>query len=155
MLNIFQDSKFHIRFFRILWFFVVVIGLTLFVYQVTDRIIVYYQRNTNVDVAVKYVPSVEFPSVTICNQNQFRLESHIFKISSTWRRYLWDIETKLFIVTFCYICRITSTVNWKLYNFINDYFSQTHASGSAITHKFDSKKNFSSLIKYTALQIEL
>ena len=58
--------------FRILWFFVVVLGVTLFVYQVTDRIIVYYQRNTNVDVAVNYVPSVEFPSVTICNQNQFR-----------------------------------------------------------------------------------
>ena len=58
--------------FRILWFFVILIGVTLFIYQVTDRIIVYYQRNTNVDVAVKYVPSVEFPSVTICNQNQFR-----------------------------------------------------------------------------------
>ena len=78
----------------------VVIGVTLFVYQVTDRIIVYYQRNTNVDVAVKYVPSAEFPSVTICNQNQFRLESQILKISSTWRRYPWDMETKLFIVTF-------------------------------------------------------
>ena len=48
------------------------IGVTLFVYQVTDRIIVYYQGNTNVDVAVKYVSSVEFPTVTICNQNQFR-----------------------------------------------------------------------------------
>ena len=64
-------------------FFVVVIGVTLFVYQVTDRTIVYYQRNTNVDVAVKYVPSVEFPNVTICNQNQFRLESQIFEIVST------------------------------------------------------------------------
>ena len=57
---------------RILWLFVVVTGVTLFAYQVTDRIIVYYQRNTNVDVEVKYVSSVEFPSVTICNQNQFR-----------------------------------------------------------------------------------
>ena len=57
---------------RILWFFAIVIGVLLFAYQVTDRIIVYYQRNTNVDVAVKYVPSVNFPSVTICNQNQFR-----------------------------------------------------------------------------------
>ena len=58
--------------FRILRFFVVVIGVLLFAHQITDRTIVYYQRNTNVDVAVKYVPSVEFPSVTICNQNQFR-----------------------------------------------------------------------------------
>ena len=56
---------------------VVIIGVTLFAYQVTDRIIVYCQRNTNVDVAVKYVPSVEFPSVTICNQNQFRYLFHI------------------------------------------------------------------------------
>ena len=61
-----------INFFRILWFFVVIVGVMLFAYQVTDRIMVYYQRNTNVDVEVKYVPSVEFPSVTICNQNQFR-----------------------------------------------------------------------------------
>ena len=60
---------------RFLWFFVILIGVTLFAYQVTDRIIVYYQRNTNVDVAVKYVPSVEFPSVTICNQNQFRYKN--------------------------------------------------------------------------------
>ena len=43
--------------FRILWFFVIVIGVTLFTYQVTDRIIVYYRRKTNVDVAVKYVQS--------------------------------------------------------------------------------------------------
>ena len=35
--------------FRILWFFIVVIGVTLFIYQVTDRTIVYYQRNTNVE----------------------------------------------------------------------------------------------------------
>ena len=37
-----------------------------------SNVILYYQRNTNVDVEVKYVLSVEFPSVTICNQNQFR-----------------------------------------------------------------------------------
>ena len=57
---------------RILWFLVVITGVMLFTYQVTDRVIVYYQRNTNVDVVVKYFPSVEFPSVTICNQNKFR-----------------------------------------------------------------------------------
>ena len=57
---------------RILWFLVVIIGVMLFAYQVTDRVIIYYQHNTNVDVEVKYVSSVEFPSVTICKQNQFR-----------------------------------------------------------------------------------
>ena len=66
-----------------MWFIIVVIGVTLFIYQVTDRVIVYYQRNTNVDVAVKYVQSVEFPSVTICNQNQFRsVSSSATKTSS-------------------------------------------------------------------------
>ena len=70
---------------RILWFFVVVIGVTLFVYQVTDRIIVYYQRNTNVDVEVKYVSSVEFPSVTICNQNQFR---YVFYLKFNFKQWI-------------------------------------------------------------------
>ena len=79
---------FYMTFFviRILWFLVVIIGVMLFAYQVTDRVIIYYQHNTNVDVEVKYAPSVEFPSVTICNQNQFR---YVFNLKFNLEQWIY------------------------------------------------------------------
>ena len=50
-----------------------VVAVTLFVAQVGQRMAVYFQYKTNVDVEVKYVETVDFPSVTVCNQNNYRL----------------------------------------------------------------------------------
>ena len=50
----------------------VVVAVTLFVAQVGQRMAVYFQYKTNVDVEVKYVETVDFPSVTICNQNNYK-----------------------------------------------------------------------------------
>ena len=115
---------------RILWFFVVIIGVTLFVYQVTDRVIVYYQRNTNVDVAIKYVPSVEFPSVTICNQNQFRY------------KFFPNLQILVFLylmnnyVVFNFCFRITSTAKRGMYGFINNFFSSANTTGNKFITSF-------------------
>ncbi len=51
---------------------VVAVSIVLFVGQVGSRIAVYFEYKTNVDVEVKYVTTLDFPSVTICNQNNFR-----------------------------------------------------------------------------------
>ena len=53
---------------------VVIIAIGIFVGQVGTRIAVYFQYKTNVDVKVKYVDEIDFPSVTICNQNNYRYD---------------------------------------------------------------------------------
>ena len=50
----------------------VLVAVGVFVGQVGTRTAVYFQRKTNVDVKVEYVEQIDFPSVTICNQNSYR-----------------------------------------------------------------------------------
>ncbi len=50
----------------------VVLAILLFVAQVGQRMAVYFQYKTNVAVEVKYTDTITFPSVTICNQNNYR-----------------------------------------------------------------------------------
>ncbi len=58
--------------FRILWVVAVLVAVTLFLYQVGMRTHEYSQYNTNINVEVKFVPELKFPSVTLCNQKTFR-----------------------------------------------------------------------------------
>ena len=44
----------------------------IFIGQVGNRVAVFFQYKTNVAVKVKYLKEIDFPSVTICNQNNFR-----------------------------------------------------------------------------------
>ncbi len=62
----------NLLFFRVLWFVAVLVAVTLFLYQVGMRTQQYFQYNTNINVEVKFEPQLEFPSVTVCNQNSFR-----------------------------------------------------------------------------------
>ena len=50
----------------------VVLAVLIFVVQVSQRTVVYFQYKTNVAVEVKYIDKITFPSVTICNQNNYR-----------------------------------------------------------------------------------
>ena len=50
----------------------VLTAVMFFVVQVGIRIGVYFEYNTNVDVDVKFPTRIEFPSVTICNENHYR-----------------------------------------------------------------------------------
>ncbi len=50
----------------------VLVAVTLFLYQVGMRTKEYFQYDTNINVEVKFVPEVQFPGVTVCNQNTFR-----------------------------------------------------------------------------------
>ena len=57
---------------RVLWFLVTLAAISLFLVQVGLRIYDYYDYKSNVDVKLIYVDKLEFPSVTICNQNNYR-----------------------------------------------------------------------------------
>ena len=51
---------------------VVVLAVLLFVAQVSQRMVVYFQFKTNVAVEVKYTDVITFPALTLCNQNNYR-----------------------------------------------------------------------------------
>ena len=59
--------------FRLLWILCVCGAITLFLVQVYDRAQTYFNYKTNTNVEVVYVSEVSFPSVTICNQNNYWL----------------------------------------------------------------------------------
>ena len=46
--------------------------MILFVYQVADRTLDYFDYNTTVSVKVRYKDQVPFPAVTVCDINTFR-----------------------------------------------------------------------------------
>ena len=57
---------------RVIWVACVSAAMILFVYQVADRTLVYFDYNTTVSVKVRYKEEVPFPAVTICDINTFR-----------------------------------------------------------------------------------
>ena len=57
---------------RAVWVICVTTAMFLFVYQVADRTSVYFRYNTTVSVNIRYIKSVPFPAVTLCNINTFR-----------------------------------------------------------------------------------
>lgn len=57
---------------RVLWVLCVLSAIAFFTAQVYDRVIVYYNYETNVNVQVLFSDKMDFPAVTICNQNTFR-----------------------------------------------------------------------------------
>ena len=57
---------------RVLWTIGVVLATSIFFWFMSDRLIYLYSYPKAVDVEVIYTDSVDFPAVTICNQNVFR-----------------------------------------------------------------------------------
>ncbi len=47
--------------------------------------LIFFQYKTNVNVEVRYVRSIDYPSVSICNQNNYRLEIG-YPRGVTWAR---------------------------------------------------------------------
>ena len=77
-------------YFRVIWIACVSAAMILFVYQVADRTLVYFDYNTTVSVKVRYTDVVPFPAVTVCNINTFRYVSLLknnlvlFKLCRYW-----------------------------------------------------------------------
>ena len=68
LVNVVKDT----RTCRLLWLAVFTGALILFIGQVGSRMEVFFEYKTNVAVTLKYAKQIEFPSVTLCNQNSYR-----------------------------------------------------------------------------------
>ena len=58
--------------FRILWVLVVIGAIIFFSIQVKDRIAAYLRHESIVNFEVRYTDKLDYPAITICNQNTFR-----------------------------------------------------------------------------------
>ena len=58
--------------FRFLWFLVMTVSTSLFVYVTVNRLILYFKYTSKAAVEIAYVDKLAFPTVTVCNHNQFR-----------------------------------------------------------------------------------
>lgn len=71
-----------------MWVVCVIAAILFFVIQVSLRVAVYFQYNTNVEVEKVYKSTIQFPAVTLCNQNNYRSassESHATVVpKQTW-----------------------------------------------------------------------
>ena len=64
---------------RSLWAVAVLTAVVLFAVQVISRFDDYFSYPSTVNVDVVYVDEIEFPAVTLCNQNSFRSALNINK----------------------------------------------------------------------------
>ncbi|XP_063401431.1 uncharacterized protein LOC134685567 [Mytilus trossulus] len=99
---------------KVLW--VCVIGLCggIMAYNMSDRLMYYLQSPVNVNVKVHHNTSLIFPSVTICNQNAFRLTA---ANEHNW----YD-----FIETLYNSNRTSTGIDWKKYNATDLTFSELY-----------------------------
>ncbi|CAG2241766.1 unnamed protein product [Mytilus edulis] len=65
-----EHSSFSIR--RLLWFLLILACFGGLVFQIVDRVTYYFGWPVTVNVGVNYNKTLEFPAVTICNQNAFK-----------------------------------------------------------------------------------
>lgn len=57
---------------RIFWIVLLLACLAVLVYQIVDRVTHFYSYPVTVNVKVNYNTTLDFPAVTICNQNAFK-----------------------------------------------------------------------------------
>ena len=62
----------HPVFYRVLWIAMILAALAVFMYYLSDRLILYFEYQKTVNVEVNYVDSMEFPAISICNENVFK-----------------------------------------------------------------------------------
>ncbi|OWF42348.1 Acid-sensing ion channel 1 [Mizuhopecten yessoensis] len=67
---------------KLLWLMMICACTSVLVYQIVDRVGYYYGWPVTVNVRVNYNTSLQFPSITICNQNAFKAS-----ISNQLNRY--------------------------------------------------------------------
>src|ERR1700733_900477 len=58
--------------FRLIWIVLILISLGLFLYLVVTKVNLMNSHQRNVNIDVFYNDTIQFPTVTICNQNPFR-----------------------------------------------------------------------------------
>lgn len=57
---------------RILWSILILFGLCFMIYQIQDRFTAYLKYETTTTIKDRYNPHLQFPAVTICNENRMK-----------------------------------------------------------------------------------
>ena len=74
-------NSYNSRLYRLFWFVILIVALGLFSYMLSLNVIKLTSFPVSVDVNDDYQIPLEFPAVTICNENKFRLVEYNIKIS--------------------------------------------------------------------------
>ncbi|RCN30367.1 hypothetical protein ANCCAN_23859 [Ancylostoma caninum] len=67
-----QDYMFVQNFSRYIWCFIIVIFVILALIQIYYQIMLFYSEPVATNIEVEYPSTIAFPTVAICNNNQFR-----------------------------------------------------------------------------------
>jgi len=57
---------------RVVWLLLILLSFSVFAYMTSTKLVYLLSYPKNVDLNVEFKPTLEFPSVTICNNNYFR-----------------------------------------------------------------------------------
>ncbi|XP_064628200.1 uncharacterized protein LOC135487906 [Lineus longissimus] len=95
-----QDTTFHgVRFVtmhqagfsrRLLWAFVILAASFYLIYQIQDRINYFLSEPILVSVAITFNDTLRFPSIAICNQNQFRFTAAVDRKYSSYLEQIFN-----------------------------------------------------------------
>ncbi|ELU18124.1 hypothetical protein CAPTEDRAFT_206790 [Capitella teleta] len=66
-----EEQPFNVR--RVIWVVLVLAGLGAFFYQMTTSVLAFIGFPVTVNIRINYNQTIEFPAVTICNHNSFRM----------------------------------------------------------------------------------
>ena len=69
--NCFDKSRSKLR--RVLWALLIILGIGVALYQISDRITYYFSYPTSTDINMINADELDFPQVTICNENAARM----------------------------------------------------------------------------------
>ncbi|XP_013405367.1 uncharacterized protein LOC106170158 [Lingula anatina] len=69
--KIVEDTPFMLR--RVIWIFLVLLGAGLFLMQLIGCVVYYRSWPVTVNVKINYADKINFPAVTICNLNAFKM----------------------------------------------------------------------------------
>ena len=64
--------KHHIFSYRVIWVLIVCAGVITFGVQIAHNVATFLEYHVTVNVKINYNTSLEFPAVSLCNQNDFR-----------------------------------------------------------------------------------
>ena len=73
-LNLFLscEENIHIIYCRFLWILMILAALIIFLYYLSDRLIQYFKYEKVISVEESYVDQMEYPAITLCDQNTFK-----------------------------------------------------------------------------------
>ncbi|KAI0226615.1 hypothetical protein LSAT2_022904 [Lamellibrachia satsuma] len=70
-----SDTRYLFR--RVFWALALVATVSIFIFYCYDRVSTFLEFKKTVNVEVNYINSLEFPAVTVCNQNSLRLTAAV------------------------------------------------------------------------------